>query len=293
MMRSRLIWDKDGRDWPNRQASRFVHAGGLTWHVQIAGSGPVMVLIHGTGAATHSWAGLFPLLARDFTVVAADMPGHGFTTRPAPSHLSLPGMARSHAALLHELQVAPELVVGHSAGAAILIRMCLDGMIAPRAVISLGGALLPLDGMTQRVFSPLAKLMAALPHPPYLFALRARYTSMVDDLMKGTGSVLQPETVELYRRLGTSPQHVGSAIAMMANWDLKPLRHDLPRLAPHLVLASGSNDRTIPPTVARKVHAMVPGSELAIFDGLGHLAHEERPEVVYALIRRVAGLPEA
>jgi len=291
-MRSRLIWDRDGRDWPNRQASRFVHAGGLTWHVQIAGQGPVIFLIHGTGASTHSWAGLFPLLARDFTVVAADMPGHGFTTRPASSHLSLPGMARSHAALLRELGLDPVWVVGHSAGAAILARMSLDAMITPRAVVSLGGALLPLDGLTQRVFSPLAKLMAALPHPPYLFALRARYTSMVDDLMTGTGSVLPPETIELYRRLGTSPQHVGAAIAMMAHWDLKPLRHDLPRLGPHLVLATGANDRTIPPSIARKVHALVPGSELAVFDGLGHLAHEERPDLVVALIRRVAGLPE-
>jgi len=291
-MHNRLIWDRHGHDWPNRQASRFVHAGGLTWHVQIAGSGPVLLLVHGTGAATHSWAGLFPLLARDFTVVAADMPGHGFTTRPPSSHLSLPGMARSHAALLRELGLDPVLVVGHSAGAAILARMCLDGMITPRTLISLGGALLPLDGLTQKVFSPLAKLMAALPHTPYLFALRARYTSMVDDLMKGTGSVLDPQTIEFYRRLGTSPQHVGSAIAMMAHWDLTPLRLDLPRLGPHLILASGSNDRTIPPVVARKVHALVPNSELAIFDGLGHLAHEERPELVLALIRRAAGLPE-
>jgi len=289
-MKSRLIWDTDGRDWPNRQASRFVSAGGLIWHVQQAGSGPVVFLIHGTGATTHSWAGLFPLLAQNFTVIAADMPGHGFTTRPAPSHMSLPGMARSHQALLRVLGVEPSLVVGHSAGAAILARMGLDGMIFPKTIISLGGALLPLDGMPARIFSPLAKMMAALPHPPYLFALRARYTSMVDDLMKGTGSVLKPETVEQYRLLGMSPGHVGAAIAMMANWDLKPLRRDLPHLRPHLILATGSNDRTIPPVMTKKVNALVPGSEVVTFEGLGHLAHEEQPELVAAMIRHAAGL---
>lgn len=291
-MRSRLIWDTDGRDWPNRQASRFVSAGGMVWHVQQAGTGPVLFLIHGTGATTHSWAGLFPLLAENFTVIAADMPGHGFTTRPAPSHMSLSGMARSHHALLRALGVEPALVVGHSAGAAILARMCLDDLIAPKALISLGGALLPLDGLPARIFSPLAKMMAALPHPPYLFALRARYTSMVDDLMTGTGSVLAPETVELYRRLGTSPGHVGAAIAMMANWDLKPLRHDLPHLRTHLILATGSNDRTIPPVMTKKVNALVPGSEVVAFEGLGHLAHEERPDLVAAMIRRVADLTD-
>jgi len=291
-MRSRLIWDTDGRDWPNRQDSRFVPAGGMVWHVQQAGTGPVLFLIHGTGATTHSWAGLFPLLAQNFTVVAADMPGHGFTTRPAPSHMSLPGMARSHHALLRALGVEPTLVVGHSAGAAILARMSLDGLIAPKTLISLGGALLPLDGLPARIFSPLAKMMAALPHPPYLFALRARYTSMVDDLMKGTGSVLTPETVELYRRLGMSPGHVGAAIAMMANWDLKPLRRDLPHLRPHLILATGSNDHTIPPVMTKKVNALVPGSEVVTFEGLGHLAHEERPDLVAAMIRHAAKIAE-
>ena len=56
-------WERDGRDWPNREASRFVHAAGLRWHVQVMGSGPVVLLLHGTGAATHSWRDLMPKLA--------------------------------------------------------------------------------------------------------------------------------------------------------------------------------------------------------------------------------------
>lgn len=277
-MSYRLTWNKDGHDWPNRDTSRFVHAAGLTWHVQQAGQGPVVFLIHGTGAATHSWAGLLPRLARHFTVVAADMPGHGFTSAPLPSQMSLNGMARFHAGLLRELGIDPVLVVGHSAGAAILARMSLDGLIAPRTLISLNGALLPLTGMAARIFSPLAKLMTAMPHTPHLFAFRARHTRMVDDLMAGTGSVLDSRTIELYRRLGTSPGHVAAAIAMMAHWDLRPLRHDLPRLAAHLVLVAAGDDRTIPPAIAAQVNALVPGSEVVPLAGLGHLAHEEDPD---------------
>ena len=71
--------DLPGRDWPNRAASRTVRAAGLNWHVQVMGSGPVLLLAHGTGAATHSWRGLAPLLAQHFTVVAPDLPGHGYT----------------------------------------------------------------------------------------------------------------------------------------------------------------------------------------------------------------------
>ena len=85
-------WQRDGGDWPNREASRFVRAAGLLWHVQVMGQGPVLLLLHGTGAATHSWRAMLPLLARHFTVVAPDLPGHGFTDAPATARLSLPGM---------------------------------------------------------------------------------------------------------------------------------------------------------------------------------------------------------
>jgi magnesium chelatase accessory protein len=166
--------------------------------------------------------------------------------------------------------------------------MCLDGLIAPKTVVSLNGALLPLTGRAARIFSPLAKLMTAMPHTPHLFAFRARHTRMVDDLMTGTGSVLAPAQIELYRRLGTNPGHVAAAIAMMAHWDLRPLRHDLPRLGPHLVLVAAGNDRTIPPATATEVNRLVPGSEVVALPGLGHLAHEEDPDQLARLITAFA-----
>ena len=116
-------WDREGRDWPNRAASRFVLAGGLRWHVQVMGQGPVMLLLHGAGAATHSWRDLAPRLARDFTVVAPDLPGHGFTQTPNAAGLSLNGMARGVTSLLKALDLRPQLAVGHSAGAAIALRL--------------------------------------------------------------------------------------------------------------------------------------------------------------------------
>ena len=50
---SDLIWSRDGGDWPNREASAFVEAAGIRWHVQRMGEGPPLLLLHGTGAATH------------------------------------------------------------------------------------------------------------------------------------------------------------------------------------------------------------------------------------------------
>lgn len=283
-----LAWARDGQDWPNHQASRFVRAGGIAWHVQVMGSGPVALLAHGTGAATHSWRDLAPLLAAHFTVVAPDLPGHGFTEMPPRRGLSLPGMAAGLHALTRELGVEPAIAVGHSAGAAVLARMALDGTIAPRALVSLNGALLPLFGLTGQMFSGLAKLAVGVPGVASLFARQAGEPRNVERLLNGTGSRIDARGAELYRRVAGNPVHAGAALAMMANWDLQPLARDLRRLPCRLVLVVGANDRTVPPGDSARVRNMVPGATLVSMPALGHLSHEEQPARTAELILRVA-----
>ncbi len=280
----RLDWARDGADWPNRDASRFVEAAGLHWHVQLQGEGPALLLLHGTGASTHSFAALMPLLARRFTVIAPDLPGHGFTAMPAWSRMSLPGLARALAELLAALRAAPQIAVGHSAGAAILVRMALDESMVPKGIVSLNGALLPLHGLAGLLFSPAAKLLSFNPLVPRLFAWRAGDDRAVRRLIAGTGSVLDARGIALYGRLLRSPPHVTGALAMMARWDLRSLQRDLPRLRPPLVLVAAGNDRTVPPAEAKRVCALQPAAERVDLPALGHLAHEERPELVAGIV---------
>ena len=150
-----LRWETDGHDWPHRMASRFVTAAGLTWHVQEMGDGPLIVLLHGTGAATHSWRGLMPELAQDHRVIAMDLPGHGFTRGRPAGGLTLPGMAKAVAGLLNALDAVPALIIGHSAGAAIVLHMVRDGLAAEQ-VVGLNPALMPFPG----VFAPLLQTLA-------------------------------------------------------------------------------------------------------------------------------------
>lgn len=281
----RPVWEVDGVGWPNRSASRFVHAAGLRWHVQVLGSGPPALLAHGTGAATHSWAGLAPLLAEQFTVIAPDLPGHGFTEMPAGDRMSLPAMAEALAGLLAVLGVRPALAVGHSAGAAILCRMSLDGRIAPERLVSLNGALLPFHGMPGHIFSPMARLAASTTLLPRLFAWHASFDRrVVERLIRDTGSVPDAGMLEMYGRLARRPGQVAAAIAMMASWDLKPLVRDLPALGPPLTLVVGAQDRAIRPVEARRVQALLPSARIVEIPRLGHLAHEERPAAIATII---------
>ena len=289
-------WAIEGRDWPNRAASRFVEADGLRWHVQEFGDAgaPVLLLIHGTGAATHSWRALAPLLARKFRVVAPDLPGHGFSDPLPPGRLSLAGMAEAVAGLVRALHIAPVVAAGHSAGAALLARLCLDGALDPRLLVAFNGALKPFPGAASVLFPSLARLLFLNPVTPRVFAWAADRRA-VQRLMENTGSRLDAEGIALYKRLLAKPGHVAGTLGMMANWDLAGLDRDLPRLSQRTLLVVGGADRAILPDTSFSVRDRLPDARVELIRGLGHLAHEEAPgrvaDIVLAEARGLGLIP--
>jgi magnesium chelatase accessory protein len=292
MATSKPDWAIEGRDWPNRPASRFVRAGGLDWHVQTMGKGPVLLLLHGTGAATHSWRGLAPLLAKRCTIIAPDLPGHGFTDLPDRGALSLTGMAAAVPALLDKLGAVPDAVAGHSAGAALAIRMTLDGRIAPRRIVSLNGALMPFPGLAAIAFPALARLLFGNSLAAPFLAGRAQKPGAVRRLIEGTGSHLDAAQLSFYERLFRTERHMAATVGMMANWDLRTLKRDLPRLRVPLTLVSALRDKAVPPPVARDVAGIVSAARTVDLPALGHLAHEEAPEMLAKVMLRAIGVPE-
>jgi len=282
---SRVRWEAEGRDWPNRAASRFVETARVRWHVQVMGSGPVLLLLHGTGAATHSWRDLAPLLAEHFTVIAPDLPGHGFTTGRPRGGLSLPAMARALGELLAALKLAPDSVVGHSAGVAIGLRMALDGIVAPQALVGLNAALMPFPGLAARVFPALARALFVNPFAPHMLAQMARNGDPARFLVRATGSRIDAAGVDFYARLFRTTEQCSGAITMMADWDLESLKRDLPQVTTPLLLLHGEADSAIPIATARDAAALMRDARLESLPALGHLAHEERPAEVAAMIR--------
>ncbi|NDD02416.1 MAG: alpha/beta fold hydrolase, partial [Betaproteobacteria bacterium] len=105
-----MQWANYRSTWPHAQHSQFIQAGGIQWHVQIMGQGPVLLLLHGTGSGSFSWRGLMPLLSAHFQVIAPDLPGHAFTSRGPEGSLSLQGMSEGLRALLLQLNVTPSII---------------------------------------------------------------------------------------------------------------------------------------------------------------------------------------
>jgi len=282
---SRATWSVEGRDWPNRASSRFVDTARIRWHVQVLGAGPVLLLLHGTGGATHSWRDLAPLLAERFTLVAPDLPGHGFTTGRPVGGLAMPAIARAVGDLLQTLGLAPDLLVGHSAGAAIALRMLLDGHARPRAVVGLNPALMPFPGLAAKLFPALARMLFINPFAPHVVAGLVRGPGdAARYLQRATGSRIDAAAVGYYRRLFSTSDHVAGALTMMASWELDALARDLPRVSVPSLLIHGSADAAIPLSSVNDAAALIPDCRIEVLPALGHLAHEERPADVAALI---------
>lgn len=119
-----LSWRAIGRTWPHHASSRFVNAGGMRWHVQEmgpkGGEAPVLFLLHGAGASTHSWRDMMSGLAEQFRVIAVDLPGHAFSDCPKDYRPTLQRVSSLLGELIQVLGVDVRLAVGHSAGAARL-----------------------------------------------------------------------------------------------------------------------------------------------------------------------------
>jgi magnesium chelatase accessory protein len=291
-VQQRLSWSRDGVDWPNQQYSRLLTDQGMRWHLQSHGSGPVLLLLHGTSASTHSYAELMPLLAEHFQVLSVDLPGHAFTRTPDHYDFSMTAMADSIWSLLQTLNLQPKLAVRHSAGAAILCRMSLLHQLEQLPIIAINGALQGFAGLPGQLFGPMARVLAGSRLLPQLIARRAADPRAVARLLRSTGSEVNEPYADLYQRLFQDPVHVGSVLKMMAAWDLHQLEPKLRQLSAPLHLLVAEHDAAVKPANTSHLQAQLQRagvqSSLTMMPGTGHLAHEEEPETVAELILQKA-----
>ncbi|MEL7228679.1 MAG: alpha/beta fold hydrolase BchO [Pseudomonadota bacterium] len=281
-----MDWSDDGLDWPNRRFSRFVDVGAMVWHVQErgpAGDGPTILFLHGSGATTHSMVGLVDALCDRYRCFSLDLPGHGFSTRMRRPRPTLEGVSDAIHRLLKQEGVTPDFIVGHSAGAAIGVQMLADAQRV-QAIVSINGAFYPFPGMAGQVFPAIAKLLFLNPFVPRAFSFAAQTFGQVESLIDSTGSKLDEQAMEWYRRALASPHHVEGTLSMMANWDLHPMAERLRNLPVPLLQIIGTEDGTIDPKAAEETKRLVPESAMKLHEGKGHLVHEEAPDVVAAQI---------
>ena len=95
-----------------------------------------------------------------------------------------------------------------------------------------------------------------------------------------------PDGTALYARMIARPDHVAGALEMMARWDLDPMLSRLDALAVPVTLFVGARDQTVPPGEAIRLGATHDAITVIDAGELGHLMHEEAPEIMADMIQK-------
>ena len=273
-------WEREGADWPNRAASRFWRVGAFVWHFQRSGVGPTILMLHGTGASTHSWAPMIARLSPNFEMISIDLPGHGFTRTPPHFRPTLNNMCDAVSGLLADMKVEPDIIMGHSAGVAIAIRLVAKRHFHPRLIVSINGALEPFGGIMKTLAPITAKAASLGGIAAKLVANNVKNGTRIRNLIQTTGSDPDALSTEHYAALFAKRGHVQGALRMMAHWDLSQILPDCQKMDVPIAYITGARDKAVAPQISKSAAGQTPLGTYVELAGLGHLAHEEDPEAV-------------
>ncbi|WP_434612614.1 alpha/beta fold hydrolase BchO [Tabrizicola sp. M-4] len=275
--------DRMPPDWPFRAQTRRIAARPHDWNViDTGGDGPALLLLHGAGGAGHSFRNLIPLLAPRYRVIVPDLPGQGFTRSGARGRYGIDAMAEDMATLCQDMGVAPLALIGHSAGAALALRMA--SLLNPRGIVGINAALGAFDGAAGVMFPLLARVLAVTPFIPHVVARLWGNPATVAKLLTATGSPLDATGQAQYLTLVRDATHVDGTLGMMAQWRLDDLMRQLPTIATPTLLIASSGDLAVPARISQDAARHMPAATYAELPGHGHLVHEEAAAEVADLI---------
>ena len=271
--------------WPNRSNSEFIKSENYNWHIQKFGStGKKLLLIHGTGASSHSWYPLIENLNLDFETLCLDLPGHGFTRAFAKQNKQLVTIVDQISFLLRKLDFYPNIIIGHSAGAAVAYELAKKIETEP-STVAINAAFGQFSGLAGLAFPYFAKLAASTTIPARFLNLLASKEEIVRKLLASTGSAIPEQQIKCYQYLFSNPDHVDGTLQLMADWDLGNFLDRLPEETSPIHFLVGDKDKTVPPHISKSWDQLMPNSSLTKYKGLGHLLHEEDPSAVSSILR--------
>jgi pimeloyl-ACP methyl ester carboxylesterase len=246
------------------------------------GRGPAVLLIHGIGDRHDTWRPLIAELARNHTVIAPDLLGHGRSDKPRADY-SVPAYANGMRDLLTVLGIDRATIVGHSLGGGIAMQFAYQfpERCERIALVATGGVGRDVHPLLRLAAAPNSDvLLPLLGRRPVkrigraiLWALHRFGSDLgidAHDLQQVFEALPDPATQRAFlRTLRTSIDWRGQHITML---DRCYLSRGVPTL-----LIWGSRDVILPFAHARAAHAAMPGSRLEVFEGAGHYPHHADP----------------
>jgi pimeloyl-ACP methyl ester carboxylesterase len=288
------MWLSRAPDWPVEALvarwapppSDFIDVKGQLVHLRDVGprdDPEPLVLIHGTSASLHTWEGWAKGLSARHRVISFDLPGFGLTGPNASGDYRGDTYARFVLDLMDQLKVQRFAIAGNSLGGEVAWRTAL---MAPQRVSKL--ILVDAAGPDFKSDSvPIGFLAARVPLLNRMFDWVLPRSVVVASVRNvyGDPSRVSDELVDRYYQLTLRE---GNRRALVQRLQQNRRGQDAERIGelklPTLILWGG-RDRLVPLAVAEQFKHDIAGSELVVFDELGHVPHEEDPQRTLAAVQ--------
>ena len=274
------------KDWPNQSFSREIKTEDLSWHVQVGGNAPKhILLLHGTGSSAHTWGLIFTELTRNYTVIAPDLPGHGFTTSVTRKSFSLDELATQLTKLRESLGISYfDYIIGHSAGATLGLSYVLINE-QPKEIIGLNPSLITLPSFYQNFIAPLLNPIVTSSFFTSILSDLLPRTKVIDGLLDSTKTKISPDKRERYKTLFNSADHLNGSMSFMAGTDIAILLKKSKLIKSKLTFIITEDDGWIPIKNLREVIGKYFDKAKVIELKGGHLFHEGDEEMALSLIQ--------
>jgi pimeloyl-ACP methyl ester carboxylesterase len=252
---------------------------GLSCRYQRAGSGPALVMVHGLMGYSFSWRHAIPVLARQATVYAIDLPGTGLSDHSPDLDYSLAASAKRLLRFMDQAGIASCDLLGTSHGGALAM---MAATLAPQRIRRLilvapanpwsehGRFLIPF--LTNPVIEPVFLQLA-----PRLRVLQEFFFRR----LFGDSRRTRPGTLEGYLDRMRTRGSFEYGVSVIRTWkqDMRNLQSAIPTIG-HIptLLIWGDRDAAVEPASAHHLKAQLQNCRLLMLDGIGHLPYEEAPE---------------
>ncbi|HTR89020.1 MAG TPA: alpha/beta fold hydrolase [Solirubrobacteraceae bacterium] len=255
-----------------------------------AGEGPVLLLIHGIAGTFENWRAVIEPLAREHTVLAPDLPGHG-TSAAGAGDYSLGAFASTLRDLLLALGHERATLVGHSLGGGVAMQFSYQfpELTERLVLVSSGGLGKEVSAILRAAALPGAgAFIAATAEPGRLVgatlsrglsALGLRPSADVAEVARGYASLADGGRRSAF--LSTLRGVVGTDGQRVQAVDRLYLAAGIP-----VLIVWGARDPIIPAHHGERAHEAIPGSSLEIFEGVGHMPQLEAPTRFVAALER-------
>jgi pimeloyl-ACP methyl ester carboxylesterase len=279
---------------------RFTTIHGYRRAFRIAGRGPTLVLIHGVGDNSTTWQPVHSSLARNFTVIAPDLLGHGESDKPRADY-SVAAYANGMRDLLSVLGIDRATVVGHSLGGGVAMQFAYQfpHLVERLVLVGSGGVTRDVNVALRIASLPGgAEALALLRLPLVLPALQSA-GRLLGTVIGSTG--MGRDIPTMLRILADLPEPTASSaftrtLRAVVDWrgqvvtmlDRCYLTESVP-----VQLIWGADDYVVPVSHAMMAHAAMPGSRLEIFGNSGHFPFHDDPTRFVALLTSFIGTTTA